>query len=73
MLTGFNTFVHMLPCGSSCHKQPFNVAWQTFDGLRIRYANRSGGEKVVLFESAAEHFCVRPLWAGLSKQFEVRR
>jgi hypothetical protein len=31
-------------------EQPFDVAWRTIDGLRIRYAtNERGGEKVVLF------------------------
>ena len=30
--------------------QPFEVAWQTIDGLEVRYAtNGSGSEKVVLF------------------------
>ena len=54
-------------------QQPFDVAWRTIDGLRIRYAtNGSGGEKVVLFSPWPESiFAFAPVWSGLTKQFEV--
>src|SRR5258707_8621765 len=54
-------------------KQPFDVAWRTIDGLKVRYAtNGSGGEKVVLFSPWPESiFAFAPVWAGLTKQFEV--
>src|SRR5258707_13009081 len=54
-------------------KQPFDVAWRTIDGLKIRYAtNGSGGEKVVLFSPWPESsFAFAPVWVGLTKQFEV--
>src|SRR6266404_3467723 len=54
-------------------KQPFDVAWRTIDGLRIRYAtNGSGGEKVVLFSPWPESiFAFAPVWAGLTKRFEM--
>src|SRR6476661_1148550 len=53
--------------------QPFDVAWRTIDGLKIRYAtNGRGGEKVVLFSPWPESiFAFAPVWAGLAKQFEV--
>ena len=52
---------------------PFDVAWRTIDGLKIRYAtNGSGGEKVVLFSPWPESiFAFAPVWAGLTKKFEV--
>src|SRR6266446_5010974 len=54
-------------------EQPFDVAWRTIDGLRIRYAtNGRGGEKVVLFSPWPESiFAFAPVWAGLTKDFEV--
>jgi len=54
-------------------QQPFDVAWKTVDGLKIRYAtNGRGGEKVVLFSPWPESiFAFAPVWAGLTKQFEV--
>src|SRR5713101_739430 len=54
-------------------EQPFDVAWRTIDGLRIRYAtNGRGGEKVVLFSPWPESiFAFVPVWVGLTKQFEV--
>ena len=54
-------------------QRPFDVAWRTIDGLRIRYAtNGSGGEKVVLFSPWPESiFAFAPVWGGLTKQFEV--
>src|SRR5882672_8754163 len=52
---------------------PFDVAWRTIDGLNVRYAtNGSGDEKVVLFSPWPESiFAFAPVWAGLTKQFEV--
>ena len=52
---------------------PFDVAWKTIDGLKIRYAtNGRGVEKVVLFSPWPESiFAFAPVWAGLTKQFEV--
>jgi pimeloyl-ACP methyl ester carboxylesterase len=54
-------------------RQPFEVEWQTVDGLKIRYAvSRSGGERVVLLSPWPESiFAFAPIWGGLAKQFEV--
>src|ERR1700674_3800370 len=54
-------------------QQPFDVAWRTIDGLKVRYAtNGSGGEKVVLFSPWPESiFAFVPVWGGLTRQFEV--
>src|SRR6202030_3999187 len=54
-------------------QQPFDVAWRTIDGLKVRYAtNGRGDEKVVLFSPWPESiFAFAPVWAGLTKQFEV--
>jgi len=52
---------------------PFDVAWRTIDGLRVRYAtNGRGDERVVFFSPWPESiFAFVPVWAGLTKQFEV--
>jgi pimeloyl-ACP methyl ester carboxylesterase len=52
---------------------PFDVAWRTIDGLKVRYAtNGSGGEKVVLFSPWPESiFAFAPVWAGLTKELDV--
>src|SRR5476649_890904 len=52
---------------------PFDVAWRTVDGLKVRYAtNGKGDEKVVFFSPWHESiFAFGPVWAGLTKQFEV--
>jgi pimeloyl-ACP methyl ester carboxylesterase len=52
---------------------PFDFAWRTIDGLKIRYAmNGKGGEKIVLFSPWPESICAfAPVWSGLTKQFEV--
>jgi pimeloyl-ACP methyl ester carboxylesterase len=52
---------------------PFDVAWRTIDGLKVRYAtNGTGDVKVVLFSPWPESiFAFAPVWAGLTKQFEV--
>jgi len=54
-------------------QRPFDVAWRTIDGLNVRYAtNGKGDEKVVLFSPWPESiFAFAPVWAGLTKQFEV--
>src|SRR5258707_11625566 len=54
-------------------KQPFDVAWRTIEGLRVRYATSgSGGEKIVLFSPWPESiFAFAPVWGGLTKQFQV--
>jgi pimeloyl-ACP methyl ester carboxylesterase len=55
------------------HSKPFDVAWRTIDGVKVRYA--TGGksdERVVLFSPWPESiFAFAPVWAGLTKQFEV--
>ena len=52
---------------------PFDVAFRTIDGLRIRYAaNGRGGEKVVLFSPWPESiFAFAPVWGGLTTRFDV--
>ena len=52
---------------------PFEVAWRTIDGLKVRYAQGGeGDEKVVLFSPWPESiFAFSPVWAGLTRQFEV--
>ena len=54
-------------------RQPFDVAWRTIDGLKIRYAtDGKGDEKIVLFSPWPESiFAFAPVWSGLTKQFEV--
>jgi pimeloyl-ACP methyl ester carboxylesterase len=54
-------------------RTPFDVAWRVIDGLRIRYAtNGKGNEKAVLFSPWPESiFAFTPVWAGLTRQFEV--
>jgi len=53
--------------------KPFDVAWRTVDGLRIRFAtDGSGDERLVLFSPWPESiFAFAPVWGGLTKQFEV--
>src|SRR5580692_1908029 len=52
---------------------PFDVAWRTVDGLKVRYAtNGRADEKVVFFSPWPESiFAFAPAWTGLTKQFEV--
>ena len=54
-------------------QRPFDVAWRTIDGLKIRYATGgTGGEKVVLFSPWPESiFAFAPVWSGLTRRFEV--
>jgi pimeloyl-ACP methyl ester carboxylesterase len=54
-------------------KRPFDVAWRTIDGLKVRYAKGGkGGEKIVLFSPWPESiFAFAPVWDGLTKQFDV--
>jgi len=59
--------------GAIQEQPPFDVAWRTIDGLKVRYAaGGEGGEKVVLFSPWPESiFAFAPVWDGLTKQFEV--
>jgi pimeloyl-ACP methyl ester carboxylesterase len=54
-------------------QRPFDVAWRTIDGLKVRYATGGKtGEKVVLFSPWPESiFAFAPVWRGLTKQCEV--
>ena len=51
-------------------RQPFDVAWRTIDGLKIRYAtDGKGDEKVVLFSPWPESiFAFVPVWPGLTRR-----
>jgi pimeloyl-ACP methyl ester carboxylesterase len=59
--------------GTSQERQPFDVAWRTIDGLKVRYATGGkGDERVVLFSPWPESiFAFAPVWEGLAKRFEV--
>jgi pimeloyl-ACP methyl ester carboxylesterase len=59
--------------GSVQEKPPFDVAWRTIDGLKVRYAtSRKGAETLVLFSPWPESiYAFAPVWAGLTEQFEV--
>ena len=59
--------------GTIQEQLPFDVAWQTIDGLKVRYATGgSGGEKIVLFSPWPESiFAFAPVWDGLVRQFTV--
>jgi pimeloyl-ACP methyl ester carboxylesterase len=59
--------------GSAQERPPFDVAWQTIDGVKIRYARSgTGSERVVLFSPWPESiFAFAPVWAGLTRQFQV--
>src|ERR1700747_1686870 len=53
---------------------PFEVAWRTIDGLKVRYATSKGqgDEKVALFSPWPESiFAFAPVWGGLSQRFDV--
>jgi pimeloyl-ACP methyl ester carboxylesterase len=52
---------------------PFEVAWRSIEGLKIRYAmNGGGGETVVLFSPWPESiFAFTPIWTALTKRFQV--
>jgi len=54
-------------------RNPFDLAWKTIDGLKVRYAAAGKGpQKVVLTSPWPESiFAFSPVWAGLSEQFEV--
>jgi pimeloyl-ACP methyl ester carboxylesterase len=54
-------------------QQPFDVAWRTTDGLKIRYATGgTGNAKVVLLSPWPESiFAFAPVWSGLTRRFEV--
>ncbi len=59
--------------GTIQEQLPFDVAWQTIDGLKVRYATGgNGGEKIVLFSPWPESiFAFAPVWDGLVRQFAV--
>jgi pimeloyl-ACP methyl ester carboxylesterase len=59
--------------GTIQEQLPFDVAWQTIDGLKVRYATGgSGGQKIVLFSPWPESiFAFAPVWDGLVRQFAV--
>jgi pimeloyl-ACP methyl ester carboxylesterase len=59
--------------GGAQERQPFDVAWQTVDGLKVRYAaGGRGGETVVLLSPWPESvFAFVPVWEGLTRQFHV--
>jgi pimeloyl-ACP methyl ester carboxylesterase len=59
--------------GTIQEQEPFDVAWRTIDGLKIRYAmNDSGDEKIVLFSPWPESiFAFVSIWAGLTRHFQV--
>jgi pimeloyl-ACP methyl ester carboxylesterase len=52
---------------------PFDVAWRTIDGLKIRYATKGAGdEKIVLLSPWPESiFAFVSIWAGLTRHFQV--
>ena len=52
---------------------PFDLAWRSIDGLKVRYATGgTGGERIVLFSPWPESiFAFVQVWGGLTKQFEV--
>ena len=52
---------------------PFDVAWRTIDGLRVRYAmGGTGGESVMLLSPWPESiFAFVQVWVGLAKRFDV--
>src|SRR5947207_767704 len=52
-------------------RQPFDVAWRTIDGLKIRYAtDGKGDEKVVLFSPWPEGiFAFFLVWSALTRRF----
>jgi pimeloyl-ACP methyl ester carboxylesterase len=54
-------------------QKPFDVAWRTIDGIKVRYATGgSGAEKVLLLSPWPESiFAFAPVWAGLTSRFEV--
>jgi len=59
--------------GTVQERPPFDVVWQTIDGLKVRFAaGGSGGERVVLFSPWPESiFAFAPVWSGLVRQFQV--
>ena len=54
-------------------RQPFDVAWRTIDGLKIRYAtDGKGEEKIVLFSPWPESiFAFVSVWPGLTRQVSI--
>ena len=54
-------------------QQPFDVAWRTIAGLKIRYATKgTADEKIVLLSPWPESiFAFVSIWAGLTRHFQV--
>ena len=54
-------------------RPPFDVDWQTIDGLKIRYATGgNSGERIVLFSPWPESiFAFAPVWSNLVRQFQM--
>ena len=59
--------------GTIEERPPFEVAWETIDGLKVRYATGgTSGERIVLFSPWPESiFAFAPVWGGLVRQFGV--
>jgi pimeloyl-ACP methyl ester carboxylesterase len=59
--------------GTIQEQPPFEVARETIDGLKVRYATGgSSGERIVLFSPWPESiFAFAPVWSGLVGQFQV--
>ena len=59
--------------GTIQEQAPFDVAWRTIDGLKVRYATGGrGGERVLLLSPWPESiFAFAPVWDGLTKEFDV--
>ena len=54
-------------------QEPFDVAWRTIDGLKIRYAKKGTGDgTIVLLSPWPESiFAFVSIWAALTRQFQV--
>ena len=59
--------------GTIQEQPPFEVAWKTIDGLKVRYAaGGNSGERIVLFSPWPESiFAFAPVWSALAGQFQV--
>src|ERR1700730_8256404 len=60
--------------GTIQEQPPFEVAWETIDGLKVRYATGgSSGERIVLFSPwPGSLVAFAPAGGGLLGQFQVR-
>jgi len=59
--------------GTSQERQPFDVAWRTIDGLKVRYATSGKGERKSCSSALGPRafFAFAPVWEGLTKHLEV--